>query len=98
MSQMPELDDLLRVLSLSEYNTRLVVLAATVLGLAAGVIGTFMLLRRRALLGDALSHATLPGVGLAFVLASLAGAAEKSLPVLLTGAALTGAAGALTIL
>ncbi|MGH8503261.1 MAG: metal ABC transporter permease [Gammaproteobacteria bacterium] len=95
---MPELDALLRVLSLSEYNTRLVVLAATVLGLAAGVIGTFMLLRKRALLGDALSHATLPGVGLAFVLASLAGAAEKSLPVLLTGAALTGAAGALTIL
>jgi len=91
---MPAFDTVLRVLTLQDYNTRLVVLAASVLGLAAGVIGTFMLLRKRALLGDALSHATLPGVGLAFVLANLAGAAGKSLPVLLTGAAVTGVLGA----
>jgi manganese/zinc/iron transport system permease protein len=32
------------------------------------VVGNFTLLRKRALMGDALSHATLPGVGLAFVL------------------------------
>lgn len=95
---MPEFDEFLRVLTLQSYNTRLVVLAATVLGLAAGVIGTFMLLRKRALLGDALSHATLPGVGLAFVLATLAGAAEKSLPVLLAGATITGVLGAGTIM
>jgi manganese/zinc/iron transport system permease protein len=95
---MPELDEILRVLTLREYNTRLVVLAATVLGLAGGVVGTFMLLRERALLGDAISHATLPGVGLAFILATLAGATDKSLPVLLAGAAATGVLGAGTIL
>jgi len=91
---MPAFDTVLRVLTLQDYNTRLVVLAASVLGLAAGVIGTFMLLRKRALLGDALSHATLPGVGLAFVLANLAGVAGKSLPILLTGAAVAGVLGA----
>jgi manganese/zinc/iron transport system permease protein len=95
---MPELDEILRVLTLREYNTRLVVLAAGVLGLASGAVGTFMLLRKRALLGDALSHATLPGVGLAFILATLTGVTEKSLPVLLAGAVVTGVLGAGTIL
>jgi manganese/zinc/iron transport system permease protein len=94
---MPELQEILRVLTLQDYNTRLVVLAAAVLGLAAAVIGTFMLLRKRALLGDALSHATLPGVGLAFILATLAGAGNKSLLILLAGAALTGGLAAGTI-
>ncbi|MCG8324967.1 MAG: metal ABC transporter permease [Thiotrichales bacterium] len=95
---MPELADILHVLLLRDYNTRLVVLAAGVLGIAAGVVGTFMLLRKRALLGDALSHATLPGVGLAFILATLAGADGKSLPVLLAGALVMSMVGAGTIL
>ncbi len=60
---------LLRVLTLDDYNTRLVVLATMVLGTASGIVGSFTLLRKRALLGDALSHATLPGIGLAFLLA-----------------------------
>ncbi|MEK7616011.1 MAG: metal ABC transporter permease [Patescibacteria group bacterium] len=36
-------------------------------GAAAGYIGSFMVLRRMALVGDALSHVALPGVALAFV-------------------------------
>lgn len=95
---MPELNDILHVLLLRDYNTRLVVLAAAVLGTASGVIGTFMLLRKRALLGDALSHATLPGVGLAFIFATLVGADGKSLPVLLGGALVMSMAGAGTIM
>lgn len=95
---MPELADILHVLLLRDYNTRLVVLAVAMLGIAAGVVGTFMLLRKRALLGDALSHATLPGVGLAFILATLAGTDGKSLPVLLAGALVMGMVGAGTIL
>lgn len=94
---MPEIDAILRVLTLHDYNTRLVVLAAGVLGLAAAVIGCFMLLRKRALLVDALSHATLPGVGLAFIFASLAGSMEKSLPLLLAGGAVTAVMGVGTI-
>jgi manganese/zinc/iron transport system permease protein len=52
-----------------------------------------LLLRKRSLIGDTLSHATLPGVGLAFICAVLLGADGKSLPILLLGATVTGVAG-----
>ncbi|XZE54031.1 iron chelate uptake ABC transporter family permease subunit [Planctomycetaceae bacterium SH139] len=87
-----------RVLSLRDYNTRVVVIGTTLLGFAAGTIGSFTLLRRRALMGDALSHATLPGIGMAFILAPFFGLPGKSLPVLLFGAAVTGTLGMLAIL
>ncbi len=81
------------VLLLRDYNTRIVVLGTTILGIAAGVVGTFAYLRKRAMVGDALSHATLPGIALAFLLTS-----QKQLPVLLAGAALTGILGVLCVL
>ena len=89
---------LLRLLQLQDYNTRVVILGTMLLGMGAGLVGCFTLLRRRALIGDALSHATLPGVGLAFILAPLAGFDGKSLPVLLTGAAISGGLGVAAIL
>jgi len=72
------------------FNASVVLLGTTLLGAAAGLIGAFSLLRKRALMGDALAHATLPGIALAFIVAALFGAAGKSLPVLLLGAAATG--------
>lgn len=87
-----------RVLSLEDYNTRIVILATTMLGMAAGIVGSFTLLRRRALMGDALSHATLPGIGLAFLLGPIFGWNGKSLPVLLFGAAISGVLGMIAIL
>ena len=87
-----------RVLSLQDYNTRLVVIATTLLGLAAGIVGSFTLLRKRALLGDALSHATLPGIALAFLIAPAFALPGKSLPLLLAGAAVSGSIGVLSIL
>lgn len=68
------------------------------LGLAAGVVGVFVLLRKRSLVSDTLAHAMFPGVALAFIAGSLlrdAGVAidPRSLAVLLTGATLTGLAG-----
>lgn len=86
------------LLLFEHYNTRIVLLGATLLGLAAGLVGCFTLLRRRALVGDALSHATLPGVGLAFLLAPLMGFDGTSRLVLLAGAAASGIAGAVAIL
>jgi manganese/zinc/iron transport system permease protein len=86
------------LLLFQHYNTRVVVLGAMLLGVAAGMVGCFTLLRRRALVGDALSHATLPGVGLAFLLAPLAGLDGGSRLVLLAGAASSGIAGAVAIL
>jgi manganese/zinc/iron transport system permease protein len=88
----------LRVLTLQDYNTRMVMLGTGLLGAASGVIGVFLLLRKRALLGDAISHATLPGVCLAFLIGVANGGSGKSLPLLLAGAATTGLLGGLAIL
>jgi len=41
-------------------------LAAVLLGVSGGLLGVLMLLRRLALMGDALAHSLLPGVGLAY--------------------------------
>jgi manganese/zinc/iron transport system permease protein len=90
---LPPLEDVVHVLLLRDYNTRLVVLSTAVLGIAAGLIGSFLLLRKRSLMGDALSHATLPGIAVAFMVMVLAGGAGKFLPGLLAGAAVAGLLG-----
>ena len=79
------------------YNTRVVTTGVTLLGIAAGVVGTFTFLRRRSLLSDALSHATLPGICIAFLLAVWIGAPARSLPLLLSGAAISGVLGLLSV-
>lgn len=85
-------------LFLRTFNTRLVVLGVTLLGATAGLIGSFLLLRKQSLLGDALSHATLPGIGIAFAIMSSLGMSGKSLPGLLLGATFTGILGVLMVL
>ncbi len=67
------------------YNELIVLTGASILGLTAGVVGCFAVLRKRALLGDALGHATLPGLCLGFLLAG-----QRSLPILLASALATG--------
>lgn len=64
------------------YNTLVVAAGVASVGFAAGVVGCFAVLRRRALAGDAAAHATLLGVGLAFLL----GGGRRDLPLLLVGA------------
>ena len=98
MFDVAALDDWLRVLLLRDFNTRLVVLGTAMLGAAAGVVGSFTLLRKRALMGDALAHATLPGIALAFILTVAFGSDVKNLAVLLAGATVTGALGVGAIL
>ncbi len=68
-------------------NTLVVAVAMAAVGMAAGVVGCFSVLRRRALVGDAAAHATLPGVAVAFVLTG-----SRSLPVLLIGGAVAAVA------
>lgn len=89
----PDWEQVTRVLTLSDYNTRVVVLGTTALGMACGLIGSFMLLRKRALMADAVSHATLPGIGLAFIAMVSMGGDGKWLPGLLLGALATGLLG-----
>ncbi len=50
-----------------DYNTRVVLAGTVLLGVCCGVIGTWMLLRKRSLVGDVASHAALPGVGFAYL-------------------------------
>jgi manganese/zinc/iron transport system permease protein len=73
-----------------DYTLRTVALGAMVLGLVSGALGSFAVLRRQSLLGDAMSHAALPGVVIAFMLTG-----EKNPVVLMAGAAGAGLAGIL---
>ena len=77
-------EDFLRILLLQDFNTRVVVAGAMLLGAVGGVVGTFLLLRRRALMGDVMGHAMLPGVAAAFLAVQALGL-ERSLPILLLG-------------
>ena len=79
------------------FNSAVVVAGTACLGVAAGVIGSFMLLRKRAMVSDALSHATLPGIALAFLTATALGMEGRNLPVLLAGALFSGVLGVLAI-
>jgi manganese/zinc/iron transport system permease protein len=90
-------DALLPTLLFERYNTSIVIIAATLLGLAAGIVGTFALLRKRAMMGDAIAHCTLPGIALAFLVATGVGASGRSLPVLLAGASIAGILGILAV-
>ena len=52
----------------SDYTFRTVALGAAMLGIVSGALGTFAVLRKQSLLGDAISHAALPGIALAFLI------------------------------
>lgn len=69
----------------SDYTFRTVALGTGLLGLISGVIGSFAVLRKESLLGDALSHAALPGIVIGFLLIG-----RKEWLVLLLGAAVSG--------
>lgn len=81
------------MLFLTDYTLRTVALGALTLGLVSGALGTFAVLRRQSLLGDAISHAALPGIALAFLLTG-----SKEPIVLMLGAASTGWLATLAVL
>lgn len=76
-----------------------IVITAALAAMACALPGTFLLLRRESLMGDALSHATLPGIVLAFLTLHAAehagwltpsGLAAWRHPALFIGAAISG--------
>lgn len=79
------------------YNATLVALGALLLGMAAGAAGSFIVLRKRALVSDAMAHATLPGVGLAFIVMVALGGEGRNLAGLLLGSALSAGIGLLVV-
>ena len=79
------------------YNTAIVTIGAVLLGWAGGTVGTFLLLRQRSLVSDALSHATLPGIGIAFLIMAALGGTGRFLPGLLVGAAISAMVGLVSV-
>ena len=76
-----------------DYTLMIVAIGAALLGAVSGSLGTYAVLRRQSLLGDAISHAALPGVAIAFLLTG-----SKTPLILVLGAALAGWLGTLLIL
>lgn len=74
------------------YNTLIVLAGVGLLGAAAGLVGSFAVLRRQALLGDALAHAALPGLCIGFLLLG-----RRNLAAMLLGALATGLLGIATV-
>ncbi|MGG1685018.1 metal ABC transporter permease [Pseudalkalibacillus sp. NRS-1564] len=73
------------LLTLQDANTQWVLFGTILLGVASGVLGSFALLRKQSLIGDAMAHAALPGICIAFLLYG-----TKSIGWFLVGAAISG--------
>ncbi len=86
----------IRELDWTDPTLRWVLMGSVLLGVAAAVLGCFAFLRGRSLMGDALAHAALPGVCVAFGFAEwgrglgLFDVGSKNLWLLLIGASLSG--------
>lgn len=50
------------------YTFLIIVFGSAILGCVSGALGSFAVLRKQSLLGDAISHAALPGICIAFIL------------------------------
>ncbi|API87999.1 zinc ABC transporter permease [Marinilactibacillus sp. 15R] len=68
-----------------DYTFQIVALGTGFLGLLSGAIGTYATLKKESLLGDALSHSALPGIGIGFLIIQ-----SKELTGLLIGATISG--------
>lgn len=76
-----------------DATLRNVILGSMILGLTSGVLGSFAVLRRQSLIGDALAHAALPGICVMFMLTG-----TRSSELFLLGGALSGLAGTFVLL
>ena len=83
----------LGILSRFDYTLMIVGSGAALLGTVSGALGSYAVLRRQSLLGDAISHAALPGVAIAFLLTG-----SKAPLILVLGAAIAGWLGTLLIM
>lgn len=72
----------------TNYTLRTITLGTAVLGAICGMLGSFAVLRKQSLLGDAISHASLPGIALAFIITGV-----KNDNLILIGALISGLVG-----
>nr|WP_152425985.1 metal ABC transporter permease [Paenibacillus sp. A9] len=69
----------------NDPNIRWIILGCMLLGLSSGVIGSFMVLQQKSLIGDALAHAALPGICIAFMLLGVKSTAGFLIGALIAG-------------
>lgn len=75
------------------FNTALVFISVLSLGISSAIIGSYIMLNKKTLVSDAVSHATLPGIALGYFAGIALGLGDnQNLPLLLIGAAISGAA------
>lgn len=72
----------------SDYTLRTITIGTAVLGAICGMLGSFAVLRKQSLLGDAISHAALPGIAIAFLIIE-----AKNSSLFLLGALISGLIG-----
>ena len=48
-----------------------IILTGILLAASSGILGSFLILRKMAMIGDAISHAVLPGIALAYLVSGL---------------------------
>lgn len=70
---------------LTDYTFQTVAAGAVLLGIVCGMLGSFAVTRRRSLMGDGISHATLPGVVGVFLLLGIKNTAGLLLGALFAG-------------
>jgi manganese/zinc/iron transport system permease protein len=68
-----------------EYAVGMVMVGSSLVGCVSGALGSFAVLRKQSLLGDAISHAALPGIAIAFLITM-----TKNPLILMSGAMIAG--------
>lgn len=79
------MDVLLDFFSFQDPNVRWVSIGCILLGIGASINGTFIFLRKQSLIGDAVAHAILPGICIAFLFSGTKNPLILSLGALVTG-------------
>ena len=81
-----------RFFTFSDPGLRLGLIGALLFGATCGLLGSFIVVRKMALIGDAISHAVLPGVALGFLWSM-----DKDPLAILVGATIAGLTGSLVV-
>jgi ABC-type Mn2+/Zn2+ transport system permease subunit/Mn-dependent DtxR family transcriptional regulator len=92
ISQTDVLGQAVRFFTFQDPSVRYALAGSMLLGISCGLLGSFIVVRKMALLGDALSHAVLPGVAVGFLWNM-----SKDPVAILVGATLAGLLGAATV-
>lgn len=79
------MENLIEFFSFADANIRFVVFGSMLLAASSAMVGVFIVLRKKALVGDAVSHGVLPGICAAFLIFG-----TKNIVVLICGAFISG--------